>query len=177
MRWHRIHQRQWQQPQFQLHLVTRSYGRQELCLPTSSAAQLSSGKWCCVRCFDLVKLFVRHSYLKEKEALHKNNVLIYLNFLWTANLLNIFTFLRVCAQIDFCLLFSSARFIDRELHSSCSIIFYLLCCTYFSYHWRKIGNVSCCLTQISKRQRNPWIIIIHNFCIDLFFDVHCYVWS
>ena len=32
-----------------------------------------------------------------------------------------------------------------------------LYCTYFSCHWRKIRNVSRRLTQISKRQRDPWL--------------------
>ena len=46
--------------------------------------------------------------------------------------------------------------------SSYSIIFSCLftnsrlCCTYFSYHWRKIRNVSCQLMQITKGQHDPW---------------------
>ena len=32
-----------------------------------------------------------------------------------------------------------------------------LYCMHFSCHWRKIRNVSCRLTQISKRQHDPWV--------------------
>ena len=35
-----------------------------------------------------------------------------------------------------------------------------------------MGNVSCCLMHISKRQRDPRIIIIDNFCVTLFSGVH-----
>ena len=34
-----------------------------------------------------------------------------------------------------------------------------LYCMHFSYHWRKICNVSRQLTQISKMQRDPWICL------------------
>ena len=38
-----------------------------------------------------------------------------------------------------------------------------LYCTHFSCHWRKIRNVSRRLTQISKRQRDPWFLFCHNW--------------
>ena len=43
-----------------------------------------------------------------------------------------------------------------------------LYCTHFSCHWRKIRNVSCQLTQISKRQRDPCYRHgqIHGFALD-----------
>ena len=63
-----MNERKWRQSRLQLHLVTKSCGRQKLGLPTSSAAVLP-WKWCRVWCSNLFRLF-----------------------LWPANLLNVTTF-------------------------------------------------------------------------------------
>ena len=102
--WHRIWMREnGSSLNFNFTSLPKSRGRWELCLPTSSVAQLSSGKWC-------------HVWLS-----------IYLNFLWMANFLNVSLFFSVHGQA-FVWLFSSTYFIDCELQSSYSIIFSLFEC-------------------------------------------------
>ena len=103
-----------------------------------------------------------HGYLWENDAVY--NVSIYLNVLWTANLLNVSTFFLCTDRLSFhyfCLLtlqtVSYIQVTPSTFLSLCANSVSRLCCRYFSYHWCKTGNASCRLTQISKRQHNPCI--------------------
>ena len=67
-----------------------------------------------------------------------------------------------CAWMDLLTIFICSRYRPwatiRLLHHFGFVmcINYRLYCTHFSCHWRKIGNVSRQLTQISERQLDPW---------------------
>ena len=69
-----------------------------------------------------------------------------------------------CAWIDLFTIFVCSRYrlwaTIRLLHhfGFVTCINSRLYCTHFSYHWRKIHNVSRQLMQISKRQRDPCVI-------------------
>ena len=143
-----MNERKWRQPVFQLYLITKSRARyrRELALPTSSAA------------VDLWKMMLRMMFQTF--------------FVWTAYLLNVST-LCVCvcmfARIDF--LFTVFVCSLYRLLATFKLLHYFgfgrsrLCWTHFLYHWRKIRSILCQLTQISKRQRNPWLeiyIYIYN---------------
>ena len=86
-------------------------------------------------------------------------------FMCTANLLNVTTFF--CARID--LLFTI--FICSHYRPWATIRLlhhfgFVMCvnsrlyCTHFSCHWHKIRKISRQLTQISKRQHDPWNVLI-----------------
>ena len=131
-----MNERKWRQPRLQLHLVTKSRGRRELGLPTSSAAVLSSKMMPCTM-FRSIQTFSVNG--KFTEPYH------------------IF-----CARID--LLFTV--FVCSCYRPLLHHFGFVMCvnsrlyCTHFSCHWRKIRNVSLQLTHISKRQRDPclWVI-------------------
>ena len=90
-----IRVRKWQQPQLQLHLVTKFHGRHYL-------LQSILGKWCCVRCSDLCKLFVNGKFTKRFHFLCARIDLLFIIFIcwlystWaTIRLLHHFGFLCV----------------------------------------------------------------------------------
>ena len=96
--------------------------------------QFIFGKWCHVQCFNLFNFFCER------------------NIYWTFPLC---VCVCVCVQGQtFFLLFSSAHFINCQLHSSYSIIL-ASCALGFAYHWRRIRNILQWLTQTSKRQCDP----------------------
>ena len=74
-------------------------------------------------------------------------------FLWT--LPHLFTIFN-CSHYRLLLHFGFIMCVNSRLY-----------CTHFSCHWRKICNVSRWLTQISKRQHDPWylwiIMSVNNF--------------
>jgi len=85
------------------------------------------------------------------------NVSIYSIFFVNGIFTEHFHFACVCVCVQgqtFFLLFSSAHFINCQLHSSYSIIL-ASCALGFAYHWRRIRNILQWLTQISKRQCDP----------------------
>ena len=144
-----MNERKWQQPQFQLHLITKSHSRWEQGLLTLSAA------------VHLRKMMSRTMFQSIQF------------FLWTEYLLNIST-LRVCVCVcvqgqTFFLLFSSAHLINCQLHSSYSIILasYALG---FAYHWRRIRNILQWLTQISKRQCDPCSVFFTTSVLHILSD-------
>ena len=106
-----MNERKWQQPRLQLHLVTKSRGRRELGLPTSSAAVLPLKMMPCTM-FRSVQTF----YVNGKFTEHYH----------------IFG-----ARID---LFSSAHIIDRELQSGYNHFGFVICvnsrlyCMHFLCH-------------------------------------------
>ena len=130
-------ERKWRQPRLQLHLITKSRGRRELGLPTSSAAVLPLKMLPCTM-FRSIQTFSVNGKFTERYHIFcaRINLLFTIFFCsryrpWaTVRLLHYFGFV-MCAN---------SRFY----------------CTHFSCHWRKIRNVSRRLTQISKRQRDPW---------------------
>ena len=130
-----MNERKWQQPQLQLHLVTKSHSRWELGLPTSSAAVLPLKMMPCTM-FWSIQTFSANGKFTERYHIF-------------------------CARIDLFTIFVCSRYrpwatIRLLYHSG-----FVMCvnsrlyCTHFSCQWCKIHNVSYRLTQISKRQRNP----------------------
>ena len=70
----------------------------------------------------------------------------------------------VCARIDLFIIFIFSLYSPwatiRLLHHQfwlCTCVKFRLCCMHFSCHRCKICNVLRQLTQISKRQRDPWL--------------------
>jgi len=135
--------RKWWQPQL-LHLVILNCTVDENWVCRHRLLQFIFQKWCCVQCSDLCRLF-----------------------LWMANFLNVSSVcVCVCMCVCMCMklliellfIILSAHFIAHELQSFwlCMCVNFSLFCTHFSCHWHKIRNVSCHMTQISKRWRDPW---------------------
>jgi len=96
----------------------------------------------------------------ENDATY--DVPIYANFLWMASLLNISIFrvqLDLLFIIFICSLYSPWAMIMLLHHFGfvCALILGYPC-THFSCHWCKMHNVLRWLTQISKRQRDPWVL-------------------
>ena len=135
-----MNERKWRKPWFQLHLITKSHGRQrELGLPTSSAVNI----------------------ILENDA--ACGVLIYSNFL-CRHIYRTFPLPpppppptdRLWKIIFICSLYRlSATF--KLLHHF-GFVRSRLCCTHFLYRWHKIHNVLHHFMQICKRQCDPWLI-------------------
>ena len=130
-------ERKWRQPRLPLFLVTKSRGRRELGLPTSSAAVLPLKMMPCTM-FRSIQTFSVNGKFTERYHIF-------------------------CARLDLFTIFVCSRYRPwatvRLLHH----FGFVMCvnsrlyCAHFSCHWRKIRNASRWLTQISKRRRNPCI--------------------
>ena len=62
--------RKWQQPQFQLHLLTKSHGRWDFGWPiivccTGHCSSNKIKKWCCIWCSDWLKLFLNSKFTER----------------------------------------------------------------------------------------------------------------
>ena len=76
----------------------------------------------------------------------------------------------VCVQGQtFFWLFSSAHFINRQLHSSYSIILALYALGFW-YHWRRIRNILHWLMQISKRRCEPCSVFFTTSVLHILSD-------
>ena len=71
-----------------------------------------------------------------------------------------------CARIDLFTIFVCSRYRPWLSYNQVTYHFgFIMCvssrlyCRHFSCHWRKIRNVSRRLSQISKRQRDPWFLL------------------
>ena len=134
-----MNERKWRQSRLQLHLVTKSRGRRELGLPTSSAAVLPLKIMPCTM-FRSIQTFSVNG--KFTESYH------------------IF-----CARIDLFTIFVCSRYRPWATIMLLHNFGFVMCvnsrlyCTHFSCHWRKIRNDLRRLTQISKRQRDPWALV------------------
>ena len=118
-------------------LVTKSRGRRELGLPTSSAAVLPLRMMPCTMFWSIQTFSVNYKF-----------TLRYRIFCARINLFTIFVCSRYIPWATIRLLhhFGFVMCVNSRLYS-----------THFSCYWRKIRNVSRRLTQISKRQRDPWM--------------------
>ena len=112
-----------------------------------------------------VPLFLKQSCKENWVCQHCLQQFIFRKWyrIWCFNLLNLFVNGIFTERFHFFLLvlFSSAHFTDCQLSPSfwlCLCTNSRLCCVHFLYHWCKICNVLCWLTQVSKRQHDPcWL--------------------
>ena len=149
-------ERKWRQPRLQLHLVTKSRSKRQLGLPTSSAAVLPLKVIPCT-IFRSIQTF--SVTIKFSERYH------------------IF-----CAQIDLLFtIFICSCYTPWATISLLHNFGFVMCinsrlnCMHLSCHWRKIRNVSCRLTQISKRQGNAWTVCVGACTICIHVCEHMYI--
>ena len=130
-------ERKWRQPQLQLHLVTKSHRRQELGLPTSSAAILPLKMMPCTM-FQSIQTFSVNGKFTERYHIFFARIDLFTIFVFCSRY-RLWVTIRVLHHFGFVMCVNSRLY-----------------CTHFLCHWRKIHYVSHQLTQISERQRNPW---------------------
>ena len=136
-------ERKWWQSQ--IHFVTKSHGysRQERGLPTSSAAVLPLKIMPCTM-FQSIQTFSVNGKFTERYHIFCAWIDLFTIFICSGY--------RLWATIRLLHHFGFAMCINSRFH-----------CMHFSCHWPKKRNVSHRLTQISKRQRDPWWICISWF--------------
>ena len=130
-----MNERKWQQPGLQLYLVTKSRGRRELGLPTLSAAVLPLKTMPCTMFQSIQTFSVNGKFTERYHIFYARIDLLFTIFVCSRY--------RSWATIRLLHHFGFVMCINSRLY-----------CTHFSCCWCKIHNVSCRLTQISKRQRD-----------------------
>ena len=131
------HERKWRQPRLPLHLVTKCRSRWELGLLTSSAGVLPLKMIPCTMFISIQTFSVNGKFTERYHMFCARTDLLFIIFVCSRY--------RPWATIRLLHYFGFVMCVNSTLS-----------CTQFSCHWCKIRNVSRQLTQISKKQRDPW---------------------